>query len=264
MHGDTHTHTAFSADCKTNPEDNVRSAIAAGLSSLTFTEHYDFDAPDELHSFDFDVDAYFDTVNSLREKYAGQIRLFAGIEIGQQPHQYVAEATALKMAGRDFDHVIGSTHFIDRLDPYYGGFYKEKTKKQAYDRLLGELLANFKYGYDFDTLGHFDYVTRYGPYEDKTMYYRDHSDLLDELFKYLIREDKALEINTKSGTRVEPDPAILKRYRELGGFLITMGSDAHKPELVGLAFDRFTEYAKSFGFRYCFHYEKRVPVAEPI
>ena len=264
MVGDTHTHTSFSADCDTEPEALVRAAVDAGLSSVTITDHYDFDVPYDDRAFDVDLDVYFDVLNGLRLKYRDKIKILTGLEVGQQPLGYVAKESDLKIKDRPFDYIIGSTHFIGRVDPYFGEFYKGLSKQEAYDRLLCEILDNISCGYDFDSIGHFDYVTRYGPYADKTMYYRDHSDLFDEIFKYLIREDKALEINTKSGTRVPGDPDILKRYRELGGFLITLGSDAHKPELVGLAFDRFTELLKSLGFKYCFRFENRKAVAETL
>ena len=264
MIGDTHTHTSFSADCGTKPEDLIKAALEAGLSSVTFTDHFDYDAPDAGYVFDFDLDSYFETIGELRGKYGVRLNIFAGIEVGQQPFRNVAEASALKIKGRKFDHIIGSTHFIGRSDPYFGEFYKGKTKKEAYDMLLSEILDNFSYNYDFDTLGHFDYVTRYAPYEDKRMYYKDHSALFDEIFRYLIKEDKAREVNTKSGTRVPGDPDVLKRYKELGGFLITLGSDAHRPELVGLAFESFSGILKDLGFRYCFHYENRRAVAEPL
>ena len=134
---------------------------------------------------------------------------------------------------------------------------------------LETILTEMKWLEDFDIMGHFDYIVRYAPYPETCLRYRDFSDILDEMMTYIIHEGKALEINTKSyqdhkGRLVTLDTDILRRYRELGGEIISLGSDSHAPSKVGYGFESFAELLKSFGFRWTAHYEKRKLVQLPL
>jgi histidinol-phosphatase (PHP family) len=161
-----------------------------------------------------------------------------------------------------FDQIIASVHYIEQSDPFYGGFYDGKDWKQAYGRYLEKIYSEMTWLKDFDIMGHYDYIARYAPYEQTSITYRDFSDIFDTMFRYLIEEGKALELNTKGyvpykGRTIEPDLEVLKRYREMGGEIISLGSDSHDACRTG---DRFTEAAamlKSLGFRWTAHYEKR-------
>ena len=122
---------------------------------------------------------------------------------------------------------------------------------------------------DFDIMGHFDYVVRYAPYSSTSLLYRDFSDILDEMFRYLIQEGKALEINTKSyqeynGRLVTIDTEVLKRYRELGGEIVSFGSDSHDSHRIGHAIMEHALLLKSLGFRWSAHYESRRLVQLPL
>ncbi|MGN1219943.1 MAG: hypothetical protein ACI4TU_03280, partial [Candidatus Cryptobacteroides sp.] len=115
----------------------------------------------------------------------------------------------------------------------------------------------------FDTImGHYDYVARYAPYPQTSIFYKDFSDLFDQMLTYLAREGKALEINTKSyqdynGRTPVLDKNILLRYKELGGEIISLGSDSHDPCRVGDKFEEYSEFVKSLGFKYLAHFEGR-------
>ena len=122
---------------------------------------------------------------------------------------------------------------------------------------------------DFDIMGHYDYIVRYAPYPQNSIRYKDFADLFDTMFTYLIQEGKALEINTKSyqgyrGREVLLDNEVLLRYRELGGEILSLGSDSHEPERVGADFDRFAALLKSLGFRWSAHYEERRLIQLPL
>ena len=122
---------------------------------------------------------------------------------------------------------------------------------------------------NFDIVGHYDYVARYAPYPQDCIRYADFSDIFDSLLKYLIEGGKALEINTKScsgskGRATVLDTEILKRYRELGGEVISLGSDSHMPEGVADRFDAYADMLRSIGFRWTSHYEKRQLVQLPL
>ncbi|MBQ1647887.1 MAG: hypothetical protein II047_05415, partial [Bacteroidales bacterium] len=133
----------------------------------------------------------------------------------------------------------------------------------AYGRYLDTIYSEIRWlGKDFDILGHFDYIARYAPYPKQSIFYKDFPGELDEILKFLVSEGKGLEINTKTyqkyGLRTpELDRDILMRYRELGGEIISLGSDAHDPTRVGDKFMYFAQYVKMFGFRWLAHYEGR-------
>jgi histidinol-phosphatase (PHP family) len=173
------------------------------------------------------------------------------------------------LSDNSFDQVIASVHYLDGIDPFYGGYYEDKDWKTAYGHYLETIYKEMTWLGDFDIMGHFDYVVRYAPYPETCLRYRDFSDILDEMLRYLIHEGKALEINTKSyqdykGRPVSLDTEVLERYRGMGGEIISLGSDSHDPSRVGHNFTYFGELFKSMGFRWTAHYEKRKLVQLPL
>ncbi len=264
MISDTHVHSYFSPDSRSDPEDNIKKAIENGQKNIILTDHYDHGVKCGKSDYNFDTAERNRVIGSLREKYEKQIRIITGIEIGQQPLADIIESGKKKLAEYDYDYVIGSTHLIDGLDPYAQEYFEGKTMKEAYTGLLETLIANANMWDNYDTLGHFDYTTRYAPYENRGLKYKDFPDLIDTLFRTIISKDVALELNTKTASRVSIDPDIWKRYRELGGELVTMGSDAHRPEMVGYMFKEFGELLKECGFDSVYIFINRKPVGEKI
>ncbi len=133
------------------------------------------------------------------------------------------------------------------------GFFEGYTRKEAYLRYFEEVLQNIKlYDNEFDVYGHLDYVVRYGGYAEKRIDYQEFREILDEILIQLIKKDKGIEINT-SGIRYglgnpHPNIDIVKRYKELGGKIITIGSDAHKVEDFAKDFDIAYDLLKEAGF----------------
>ena len=112
----------------------------------------------------------------------------------------------------------------------------------------------------FDSMGHIDYLKRYTPFEDNGIYYRENTEKIDRILKYLVSQDKAIEINT-SGIDIHPfDFEILKRFKEIGGKFVTLGSDAHKAEDLCRHFDSIIEKIKLSGFDKITYFENRKPV----
>ena len=193
--------------------------------------------------------------------------MFKGIEIGVQKSE--REKIARHLEEHSFDEVIASVHYLDDTDPFWGGYYEGKDWKTAYRHYLETLYEEIVWlGDRFDIMGHYDYVTRYAPYPEASILYKDFPDVLDEMLRFLAENGKALEINTKTyqelkGRTPVLDENILRRYRELGGEIISLGSDSHDAGNVGLHFDRFAHILKNCGFRYLAHYEKRKLVMLP-
>lgn len=139
--------------------------------------------------------------------------------------------------------MIGSSHVVNGIDPYYPAFYKGKTEHEAYTEYFESILDNLHSGADFDVYGHIDYVVRYGPDKNKYYSYERYADIIDAILKEIISQGKGIELNTagfKYGLgHPNPTEDVLKRYHELGGEIITVGADAHKPEHVAYDLTRF-------------------------
>lgn len=263
MISDTHLHSAFSMDSNTVPRLNAESAESSKINTIAFTEHFDgyLDgrAPD-----DFNQDDYFREILALKEEFSGRVGILTGIELGMQPDKCIVDLCAKRIEGLTLDHVIGSMHYVSGLDVYDSSYFQGKSKRESFSLLLTETLdCLHKFSY-VDTLGHIDYSSRYAPYEDRQLRYREFPDEFDALFKFMIWNGISLEFNTKTAGRVPPDPEIWTRYKELGGELITFASDAHKPWLVGYEFGKYSEFLKNLGYQYTFRYENRKPVAENL
>lgn len=259
---DFHTHTSFSGDCKYPMETQILHAIKHNFVKLCFTDHYDYDYPStpEL-AFDIDLPNYYKTFLELKEKYKDKIQLLFGIELGLQPHIY--DTVNKVINDYPFDFVIASTHVVDKLDPYFGSYYSNKTKKEAYTRYLEDILHNVTNYDNYNVYGHLDYIIRYGHYEDKKLYYYNYSELIDKILMQIIETGHGIELNT-SGYRKnlnEPHPniEIIQRYRQLGGEIITVGSDAHFPKHLAYNFDRAYKVLKECGFKYFTVFEQRKP-----
>ena len=252
---DCHTHTKYSPDSKTEPEAQILSAIEKGLSYICITEHMDFtdgmkySLPGET-IFTYEITPeYFAEYGRLRENYADKIQIGIGVEAGwtKEDESHVKE----ELAKNDFDYIINSIHLVDGYDIYWPSFYKGKTKKQAYEAYLNAVMESLKAPYRFDCVGHLGYITRYSVFEDKTMKYADYADSIDQILKEIIKRDILLEVNTHNiayGLDI-PDLTIAKRYYELGGRLLTVGSDAHRPVLIAECYKEAAERAKAIGFK---------------
>lgn len=226
---DTHIHTCYSTDSSMSVKTAVSRAAELGLG-IIFTEHMDLAYP-EPEAFTFDVKAY------LRDyaQYRGD-KVLLGIEVGMRPD--CLEDSQRIVEEHLFDYVIGSIHVVDNVDIYHASFYESRSKQVVYERYLEAMLQCLQ-SYDFiDSLGHIDYIARYARYQDPDLHYHEFSDRIDEILKVAAKQEKAMEINTRrltSRAAVEQLLPIYQRFSELGGKLVTLGSDAHKPEDIGRA-----------------------------
>lgn len=258
---DIHMHSQFSGDSHTPQEDMIRSALKKGLGGICFTDHLDIDYPNEPETFLLDLPNYTASVQSLSEKYKEKLPVRLGIELGLQPQLAALHRDILSQY--PFDFVIGSSHVVHGFDPYYPEFYEGKSEEEAYLEYFISILENIRAFDDFDVYGHIDYVVRYGPTKNEHYSWTQYRDVIDEILKLLIQKGKGIEINTggfKYGLgHPNPTEEIIARYRELGGEIITIGADAHKPEHVGFDFDKVPKILKDAGFDYFTVFKERKP-----
>ena len=264
LKADFHLHSCFSGDSDAPMGEIIQKAISLGLTHICFTEHYDPDfvyPAGESGTFELNTDSYIYDLLRFREKYYGQIQIMFGVELGLQPH--LRDALEFYTENHDFDFIIGSSHICNRKDPYYPEFFEGRSEDEAHQEYFESILECVKETPYFDVYGHLDYVVRYGPTKNQNYSYQKHADIIDRILRTIVESGKGIELNT-SGFRSglgQPNPCvdILKRYKELGGEIITVGSDAHKPERVGADFDKACTILKDCGFQYYTIFEKRAP-----
>jgi len=262
---DFHLHSSFSGDSTAPMEDMILKGIALGLDTMCFTEHMDMDyvyAPSEREGmFELNTDSYLYELIRLKEKYAGQIKILFGVELGVQPH--LRRELAVYAKSFDFDFIIASSHLCNRRDPYYPSFYEGRSDEEAYREYFRSILDNLKAFQNFDVYGHLDYVVRYGQTRDADYCYDKYKDVLDPILEALLEREKGIEINTGAVSyhlkELNPCTNLIKQYRRLGGEIITIGSDAHEPSAIARAFDRAACILTECGFKYYTTFEKRTP-----
>ena len=270
---DYHLHTDHSGDSEAPMETQILAGIRKGLKIMCFTDHYDPGFPYENipevtpGTFELNYAPYREEYLRLRDKYRDRIELRFGIEIGLQPH--LGDFLVSYFASHsDFDFIIGSNHLCGGTDPYYPDFLKSRTQEEALALYLEDTLMNIRAFPDIDSCGQLDYVARYLPDREKFYTYKAFAGLIDPILSELISRGIALEVNTAPLTKgiqyFNPLPDILVRYREMGGELITIGSDAHVPERIAGRFADTAQILKSLGFDHYAVYRERKPLMLPL
>lgn len=260
---DTHMHTHFSVDSEAKPLEMIQSSIRADVDGICFTEHLDLeDKIYTLETYPLDIPAYFKEMQKFQAQFDDTLPICIGVEIGLQT--YLENVLPEIVRQYPFDFVIGSSHWVNGEDPYYPEYFYGKVENEAYREYFESILENLAVFDCFDVYGHLDYIVRYGPNRNQYYTYEKFADVLDEILRILIQKGKGIEINTggfKYGLgHPNPTEAVLKRYRELGGEIITIGADAHKPEHVAFDFGKVPQILKDAGFNYYTVFSKRKPV----
>ncbi|MCZ2259566.1 histidinol-phosphatase HisJ family protein [Sporosarcina sp. G11-34] len=259
---DYHMHSHFSADCSVSMEDMIVGSINKGMKEICFTEHIDYDYPDETIVFDFDLNEYDKTIKQLQKKYEGQILLKKGIEIGVQPHLLARYDELINE--QDFDFIICSMHTTELKGLHYGDLFIGKTIEEAHKAYYDELLYCVKNFKQFNVLGHVDLVKRYSKVQPA---YNFH-DEFKAIFNEIIPAGKGIELNT-SGVRYGlpsglPSNDVLKLYKACGGEIITLGSDAHRVTEIAFQFRESLELLQSIGFKHIATFDKQQPTFHTI
>ncbi|MGD8968136.1 MAG: histidinol-phosphatase HisJ family protein [Anaerolineae bacterium] len=254
---DYHIHTKFSVDSEANMEAACEAALACGISEIAFTDHLDF-GPEDSSGY-FRATEYLAAIERCRAQYDGRLVVRAGVEVGE-PHLFAAEACAV-VAHADFDIVLGSAHYADGMQAAWMEDFFEQPLRQAYESYFRQVVDLSAEG-EFDVLGHLDLVKRdahkFGrPYDGPEPY----ADMIRTALRSLVERGKGIEVNTSPLRHGQPEPCpspqILRWYRELGGEILTLGSDAHSPAAVGAHIDLAMEIARGTGFEHLATFRKR-------
>ena len=229
---DFHMHTCVSYDGHDTPEQMARAAVSAGLKEICFTEHLDY-----LHCIPREKTAY--TVERYRQAHDGLeiagLTLRHGTEVGLAP--WNKEEIARDVAAYPYDFVLGSVHFIDDEDPYLPPYWVGRDPLRAEQQYFEEMLQCVELHENFDVLGHLTYISKCKAHPcPRVIPLEQYRDLIAAIMKTLIAKGKGMEINTSGVDRCGdflPGISYLKLYRDLGGEIITVGSDAHDTTRVG-------------------------------
>lgn len=261
---DFHMHTDSSPDSSATALEMCQSAINKGLTHIAITDHLDF--PDyETDDYANRKERSWREQTAVMSKIEGRLHLSRGVEIGSPLLDPALTDEAL--AAHDYDFILASLHQLGRHPDFYFVDFRHLDVLPTLDEYFKELIEVVEWG-RFQSLAHLTYPFRYIPEPIRPTSYDRWMDQIDEIFRKLRDKGLALEINT-SGLRkpigvTSPDLPLIRRYRELGGELITIGSDAHAPEDVGAGIDEGLELARTAGFRYVAIYEKKQPIMIPI
>lgn len=268
MKADYHIHSNFSDDSTEDLDQIALSAIHQNIDEICITEHVDYgvkldkdewEKSDKKLEMNADYERFFPAMDTLREKYKEQLTIKTGLEFGMQT--ITIESFQKLFNKYPLDFVILSCHEVDNLEFWTGEFQKGR-KQDEYQHLYYEEIYKVIQMYkDYSILGHLDLIQRYSDTIEPPL--KKHFDIIEAILKQVIYDGKGIEINT-SNVRYKledltPAYDILKLYYELGGEVITVGSDAHVAEDVGDRLDISYDVLREIGFRYITTFDKMKP-----
>lgn len=272
---DTHSHVKpWSHDASQTIDQLLNDAEQKGLAGICLTDHYEKDLFYERGYEDiFDPDEYFRHLGSKRldpnsAAKQGKPAFLIGAELGWLPH--LRDHLIWLTSNYPFDSIILSMHVFRGYDPYIDENFFSEGIEAVYPEAIADMVNMIETFSDFDILGHFDYVSRYYKSENAKMLYKHAPDQFDSLFKKMVEHGKCLEINTRTTVKMRsmgytkseslPDPDIIKRYLELGGKYISIGSDSHHNGDAALIFSEMKEWLQSNGVNRLTYFVERKPV----
>lgn len=255
---DFHLHCSLSFDSIEDPYNYLVQAEALSLKEICFTDHYDYNSDPNCTPNLFSIEKY---KNELDPLDSSKVSVRRGIEFGLTRWN-TAELDQI-LAKYPFDFVLGSVHFVDGYDPYEQQYWVGCNVDDAFKKYLLEILHCVNQHSDFDVLGHLTYVCKsvHNP-SHRPVPFNKYKDITDEIMRVLISKGKGMEVNTSGVDRAGdflPSVEFLCRYKELGGELITVGSDAHDISRLGQYVPEALEMLKDI-FGYVCTFEKRMPI----
>lgn len=250
---DTHVHTAkFSTDSVLKIEELLEVLEGRHFKDgICICEHMDFGAyvTDDKK---FDVETYFKEY----QQYRGKIKL--GIEIGMDL-LYDEINTYNEM---DFDYMIGSIHGYKGENLYNNPGLYPKDKNRFYRDYFEYAIICLKKFSFVDAFAHFDYISRYAPYENPVLEYETFKNEYIKLFHVLIENNIILEVNTKHIADLDNLKYVLQGYHQCGGECVTLGSDAHSKSAVFYKFDQMISMIKEIGLEIVYFEHRKMRMEE--
>ncbi len=257
MLADYHMHTSFSDDSNYPMKDCIERAISLGFNEICFTEHIDHGC---TTSFCCNCEDYYKTFSQYKKQYEGEITLKFGIEFGVQAHH--KEHFDNIFAQYPFDFALLSFHQVEDKELWNQDFQTGKTQDE-YNRIYFQEMYNTAKVFEhFSVLAHMDLMRRYDRFGEYP--FEKAKDIIEAILKLIIEKGKGIEVNTSSFryklNDLTPSRDILRFYKELGGEIITIGSDSHRAEQVGAMIPFVREELKNMGYKYFCTFDKMKPI----
>ena len=258
---DYHLHSDISFDAHSPAREIVACAAQKGLKEICFTEHMDIDPAGGREEIGLDF-ARYDAVYQNLMAEGCPIAVKQGVELGAFGDR--AEEFAAIARAHDYDFVICSQHFVGTRDPYYPEFYEGKTMHEAYQEYLEEICKTLRVFKEYDVVGHIGYPSKYYRGTEPCKFiYSEFAEIIDEILKQAIADGKGIEVNTSSIPKTDDTVAtseMVSRYLELGGEILTVGSDAHWAADVGNYIPQTLKKLQALGAKYVCTFSKRQPI----
>lgn len=271
MFCDYHVHSEYSDDSVYLMKDIIDDAIAMGMEEICFTDHVDYgikrdwDETQDRQVKNVNYPKYFQEIEELSKKYHNQIIIKKGLEFGIQLHTINQFQKLFNKYPLDF--VILSIHQIENQEFWNNEFQKGRSEAQYYQRYYQEMYDIVRSYHDYSVLGHLDLIKRY---DDKDGYdaFNNHKDIITKILKYIIADGKGIELNTSSIryglADLMPARSILQLYYDLGGRIITIGSDSHEKAHLGAYIEMMKKDLKEIGFTQICTFEAMEPIFHNI
>ena len=283
MYADYHVHCEYSDDSLTPMQDQIEAGIEKGLSEICFTDHVDYgikkdwsegnieyrpsdgvnygaDHREPIANVNYPL--FFEALKQNRERYQEKITVKRGLEFGIQTHT-VPKYEALFDTWKDsLDFVLLSMHQVEDKEFWTQEFQTGKTQREYNLRYYEEIYNVMKIFRHYSVLAHLDLIIRYD--RNGVLPFAETEEIIAEILKLAIQDSKGIEINTSSWhyglSDTQPSGKILALYHDLGGRIITTGSDAHKPEFVADHFHDAHRILRAAGFTQFCTFEHMEPV----
>lgn len=269
---DYHVHTAFSDDSVYPMEDVIKDAIRLHLDEICITDHVDYGVKDDWDSgkeilyrngeplANVNYPAYMAEIERVQHLYSDKITIKTGMEFGVQTHT-IPQFQAL-FHRYPFDFIILSIHQVEDKEFWTQDFQRGRTQQEYNERYYEEMLHVVQNYKDYSVIGHMDLIKRY---DQEGIYpFEKVKPIIAEILKTVIADGKGIEINTSFHryglTESMPSAQLLQLYRDLGGTIITIGSDSHRPEHLGAYIQEAKNQLKGLGFQTFCTYSRMQPV----
>lgn len=258
---DYHVHSEFSMDSDEPMSESIAFAINNGFNEIMFTDHFEvFNKEDSLQDI-IDYQEYEKQIDLLRLQYGNQIKIGFGAEINLELG--MEEIYQKHLTRFPFDFIIGSVHNVNYQDVSHESYIKRLSVDDYHSKYFSAMLNSIESEFIYSVVGHLDLVTRYGNFEHNVVNITKQRQYLEPILKTIVHKGKGIEINTSAfryglGT-VHPSKGILKLYKELGGEIITVGSDSHRAATIGMGFAYTRDLMLDLGFKYYTVFDKMQP-----
>ena len=278
MLADYHIHSTFSDDSRYPLENICDDAIRQNLDEICITDHVDYGVkpdhdpadpawrPAGARAMNVDYARYFPALAAARERVASELTVRTGLEFGVQTHTIDAFNALFEAHATELDFIILSIHQVGNEEFWNGEFLQNRTQQEYNDAYYEELLRVVERFSHYSVLGHLDLIKRYDP---AGIYpFERNRDVIAEILKRVIADGKGIEVNTSCFRYglpdLSPSTEILELYRDLGGRIITIGSDTHAPEHLGAYLNRVRKRLAAMGFTELTAFEHMEPHNYPI